>query len=54
VSLPPGTNGSALPAEGRGSGQYGYRRTFLIWEAGMGLPGTNPYVVDLEATMKNF
>ena len=33
---------SILPAEGRGSGQYGYRRTFLIWEAGMGFPAAKP------------
>ena len=28
--------------EGRGSGQYGYRRTFPIWETGTGLPAGTP------------
>ena len=28
--------------EGRGSGQYGYRGTFPIWEAGTGLPAGTP------------
>ncbi len=33
--------------EGRGSGQYGDRRTFSLWEAGTGLPAANPHAVDL-------
>ena len=32
--------------EVRGSGQYGYRRTFPIWEAGTGLLAVTPYAVD--------
>jgi len=27
---------------------------FALWAAGTGLPAANPYVVDLEAMIKNF
>ena len=47
-----GTNGSALPAESP-CGCMGIE-VFALWAAGTGLPAANPYVVDLEATIKNF